>query len=290
MIISNIFGGLGNQMFQYAMGKSLSINKNEYFKIDTRNLKKSLRNFELNEVFKCEINFASKNDLKKILSWQKNIFFQKFLRKKQFKFLRKKNFIVEPYFHYWKDVNKLKKNIYLHGNWQSEKYFINNEKIIKKNFQFKQPLIDINFKISNDIKNSNSVSLHIRRRDYLTDKKNSFIGICSIDYYKKGISIISSKITNPVFYIFSDDIEWAKKNFTNNLNIKFIEHNIKHKSHFDLQLMSLCKHNIIANSSFSWWGAWLNTNANKIIIAPQKWFQHGPLITVDLIPNSWIKI
>jgi len=290
MIISNILGGLGNQMFQYAMGKSLSINNNEEFKIDIRNFKKYFRKFELNLVFDCEINFASKNDLENILSWQKKLFFQKLLKMKLFKFLRKKNFIVEPYFHYWKDVNKLKQNLYLYGYWQSEKYFIKNEKIIRKNFQFKQPLTNKNFIISNEIKNSNSISLHIRRGDYLTDKKNSFVGVCSVDYYKKAISIISSKIINPVFYIFSDDMQWVKKNFTNNLNNKFIDHNDNQKSHFDLQLMSLCKHNIIANSSFSWWGAWLNSNANKIVIAPQKWFQHGPLITKDIIPNSWLQI
>lgn len=290
MIISNIIGGLGNQMFQYAMGKSLSINKNEHFKIDVRNFKKYFRNFELNDVFKCEINLASKTDLDTILSWQNNFFFQKILKKKQFKFLRKNNFIVEPHFHYWKDVNKLKKNIYLYGYWQSEKYFINNEKNIRKNFQFKQPLIDKNLKISNGIKNSNSVSLHIRRGDYLTDKKNLFVGVCSIDYYKKAISIISSKIKRPVFYIFSDDMEWVKKNFTINFNFELIDHNNGYKNHFDLQLMSLCKHNIIANSSFSWWGAWLNSNTNKIVIAPQKWFQHGSLNTKDIIPNSWLKI
>jgi hypothetical protein len=290
MIISNIIGGLGNQMFQYAAGKSLSINKNEEFKIDIRNFKEYFRKFELNTVFDCEINFASKNDLKDILSWQKNLFFQKLLKMKQFKFLRKKNFIVEPHFHYWEDVNKLKKNLYLYGYWQSEKYFIKNEKFIRKNFLFKQPLINKNFIISNEIKNSNSVSLHIRRSDYLTDKKNSFIGVCSIDYYKKAISIISSKITNPVFFFFSDEIEWVKKNFTNNLNFIFVDHNDKQKSHFDLQLMSLCRHNIIANSSFSWWGAWLNTNANKIVIAPQKWFQSGSMISKDIIPNSWLQI
>jgi len=99
MIISNILGGLGNQMFQYAMGKSLSINNNEEFKIDIRNFKKYFRKFELNLVFDCEINFASKNDLENILSWQKKLFFQKLLKMKLFKFLRKKNFIVEPYFH-----------------------------------------------------------------------------------------------------------------------------------------------------------------------------------------------
>jgi hypothetical protein len=141
MIIFNILGGLGNQMFQYEAGKSLSINKNEEFKIDIRNF--------------------------------------------------------------------------------------------KKNFQFKELLMDKNLKISNDIKNSNSVSLHIRRGDYLTNKINSFIILCSADYYKKAISIIFSKITNPVFYFFSDEMEWVKKNFTNNLNIKFVDHNNKPKSHFD---------------------------------------------------------
>lgn len=290
MIISNILGGLGNQMFQYAMGRSLALKKKDNFKIDIRNFKKYFRNFELNNVFACEINFASENDLKKILSWQKNIFLHKFLKKNYFKFFRKKNFIVEPHFHYWQNVNKLQKNIYVYGYWQSERYFKENEKVIRKDFKFKKTLHNQNLCIANDIKNSNSISLHIRRGDYLSDKKNSFVGICSIDYYKKAIEIVSNKIKNPIFYIFSDDMKWVKQNFNHKLNLRYVDNNQKQNSHFDLQLMSLCNHNIIANSSFSWWGAWLNSNKNKIVIAPKKWFKSGPLITSDIIPDSWIKI
>jgi hypothetical protein len=291
MIISNIIGGLGNQMFQYAAGKSLAIKLGDAFKVDLRLFVdyKLHQGFQLDKVFYCTIDVANHNDLVNVLSWQHNLIIKKFLRKSVLKILRNNRFIVEPYHHYWNGINNLTGNLYLDGYWQNEKYFIEMEDIIRKDFIFKEPLSQNNKIIAQHIASVNAVSLHIRRGDYVTNKKNSFIGLCQIDYYKKAIEIIKHNTFKPIFFVFSDDIPWAKENLSDILNINFVDNNKKNESYNDMRLMSLCRHNIIANSSFSWWGAWLNSFNDKIIIAPKKWFINDSYKT-NVVPKNWIKI
>ena len=285
MIIVNIVGGLGNQMFQYSLGRSLTIKLNDNLKIDLRNFLnfKLHNNFELDKVFNCFVDVAKKKDLDEVLSFQSNIFYQKILKRKIFKIFRKNNFIFEPYYHYWENIKTLKKDLYLFGYWQSEKYFIDIEKTIRKDFTFKHPLSQQNSKIEEYIRKVNAVSLHSRRGDISIRKKNNFIEPCDIDYYKNAIKIIKSKISKPIFFIFSDDISWIKKNLSSHSEFVFIDHNSGDKSHNDLRLMSLCRHHIISNSTFSWWGAWLNSYEDKIIISPKKWFLNENFNIKDLI-------
>lgn len=152
-----------------------------------------------------------------------------------------------------------------------------------------EPLSGENKIISDEIRKTNSVSLHIRRGDYITSKiTNKFHGTCCLGYYKKAMKLINKKVKNPKYFVFSDDIYWVKKN----LEIKnafYVDDNVGDKSYIDMQLMSMCKHNIIANSSFSWWAAWLNNNPNKIVIAPKKWFNDPGMDTTDLISEEWIR-
>jgi hypothetical protein len=153
---------------------------------------------------------------------------------------------------------------------------------------------EINLKIAEKIQHTESVGIHIRGRDYITNeetKKSHFT--CDILYYERCISYIRDKIYNPNFFVFSDDPEWAKTFLKTDHSFTFVEGNLWNKTNYeDLRLMSLCKHNIIANSSFSWWGAWLNNNPAKIVLAPQKWFALSELNkkTEDLVPDKWIKI
>jgi hypothetical protein len=123
----------------------------------------------------------------------------------------------------------------------------------------------------------------------VSNPKNAFIGVCSLAYYQKAIEYIKSQVKTPVFYIFSDDIEWVKSNLLLDKNTVFVGHNKGTESYNDMHLMSLCKHHIIANSSFSWWGAWLNASPNKIVVAPKKWFASNQN-DQDLIPRSWVKL
>ena len=148
----------------------------------------------------------------------------------------------------------------------------------------------MNLTISEQIAKCNSVSLHIRRGDYVSNlEANKTHGFIGIEYYNKAISFIHEQILQPHFFVFSDDIAWARENLGLIINVVFINHNQGRSSFEDMRLMSLCKYNIIANSSFSWWGAWLNTAPDKIVITPKQWFANGQ-DTSDLMPENWLKM
>lgn len=278
-------------MFQYAMGLSLAENNQTPLKLDLSQFTgyKLHNGFELSKVFNCSAEIASVTQIETLLGICKYSFIRRILKKTYLKNLRPAQYVVEPFFGYWDGVSFLGDNVYLDGYWQSEQYFIEHEKTVREHFQFKIPLSGENLALSNQIKKSNAVSLHIRRGDYVTNKKNAFIGLCSLSYYQNAISYLAKKIINPVFFVFSDDIDWAKENLNLAQEHYFVGHNHGENSHFDMHLMSLCKHHIIANSSFSWWGAWLNPSKDKIVIAPRKWFASG-LNDQDLVPKNWLRI
>ena len=288
-IYAEIRGGIGNQMFQFANGFSVAMRNKTNLKLDVRkyNLLKMHNGFELNKIFSVKAEIASEKEIYKFFKWQFNPIINFFIRH-FFKNLT--SYIVEPTFNYWPNIKKLKGNIYLEGYWQSEQYFKAYEEEIRRCFKFKRNLKGPNLVISAEIRSKNSVSLHVRRGDYLLKKNTSLYPICNLKYYLDAIEIIKSSINNPFFYIFSDDIPWAKKNFKFIRNIKFITENRNEFSYLDMQLMSLCKHHIIANSTFSWWAAWLNKNNNKIVIAPKKWFGSDHFDTSDLLPSKWVRI
>ena len=184
-------------------------------------------------------------------------------------------------------MTKKRINYYI-GYWQSEKFFKDISDEIRKDFSFPKFTSEKNLEILKLIKSYNSVSIHIRRGDYLQNR--GFNGLAPLEYYQKAIEYIKNKIENPHFFIFSNDIEWCRKNLSIE-NSYYIDWNRGEESYRDMQLMSLCKHNIIPNSTFSWWGAWLNKNPNKIVIAPEKWF--NDCVNIDysnIVPETWIKI
>ena len=292
MIISNIIGGLGNQMFQYAAGRACSLKLAVPLKLDTRDFSgyQLHQGFELDRLFNCHAEIAADTDLAKILGWQRAKLAQRLLRRPQLKNLRYKSFVVEPHFNYWSGISQLEDNKYLYGYWQSEKYFTEFTEQIREDFTFKLPFSDQNAEIAEQISQVNAVSLHVRRGDYANSPKTTAThGLCSLDYYRAAIDYVIAHVVQPHFFIFSDDIAWVKANLNIGSSAFFIDHNTNQESYNDMRLMSLCKHNIIANSSFSWWGAWLNQNAEKIVIAPTQWFSK-PADTSDLIPASWIRV
>lgn len=296
-------GGLGNQMFQYAAGKALATKLGVTLKIDLsflddRSYKKdfTFRDFELS-CFNIEEEFISKGQLERFYSSCK--IFDKCklnaLNRIAFnyaiplpKVFQHPETVVNNKFH------SLSNNTLIEGYWQSEQYFIHQQELIREKYIFKALVSDQNRLILTDIWNSNSVSVHIRRGDYAGNNViNSVHGLLDKEYYERCISHVSSKIDNPVFFFFSDDIEWVKSNFrflTEQFSTFFVNPNAGNRAFDDLRLMSNCKHNIIANSSFSWWGAWLNNNPEKIVIAPKHWFNDPSINTNDLIPGSWIRL
>lgn len=177
---------------------------------------------------------------------------------------------------------------YYEGYFQHEKYFKHLREDILKSFSLSVPLDEKNQTVLNKILETNSVSIHIRRGDYVhLEHVSKTHGTCSLDYYKKAVEYITKKVENPHFFIFSDDIDWVIKNFKIEYPFMVVDFN-QEKEYFDLNLMKNCKHNIIANSSFSWWGGWLNENPQKIVIAPKKWTLKKQ--KCDILPSGWVKL
>lgn len=276
-------GGLGNQLFQYATGRRLSHALNTKLKLDIRSYPDSYGRKYYLDCFNVNAQLADENDLR----FFEYGFGQKFLNRLPLNIFSK--IVKEKSLSFEKKILDLSDGKYLDGYWQSEKYFKDIESIIRKDITLKPEFSINNSDIFNLISHTNSVSLHVRRADYAQNKKtNSVHGTCSKEYYEKAINKFS-KIENLNIFIFSDDIAWAKQNIQPRFAHHYVDHGAE-KGYIDLVLMSHCQHHIIANSTFSWWGAWLNDNPNKIVIAPNPWFRDKTRNDKDIIPVDWIKL
>lgn len=298
MVVVNLKGGLGNQMFQYAFGRALSekcgkdlvLNTNFYHKKIVRKFIKGMLIF-LNYLIK-EGSFLG--GIKELKQNQRKYDLKYFLLEKKIK--KNRNIflpIKEERFEFIFDEKMIScdDNCSYSGYFNNEKYFINIANEIREDFRllpkYEKKLPDL---LKNDIVNNNSVSIHVRRGDYITSSAtNSFHGICDLDYYNKAIDFMISQLDNCKFFVFSDDINWCRENliFPEHRQVVFV---FGLKNYEDLTMMSFCKHNIIANSTFSWWGAWLNKNSEKIVVAPKKWLECQDFDCSDVVPQSWFKL
>jgi hypothetical protein len=203
---------------------------------------------------------------------------------------RRKEFVIEPHFNYWRGIKTVPRDGYLVGYWQSEKYFAEVAEQIREDFSFLLPPGNRNAELAREIQQVNAVSLHVRRGDYASNARTtSTHGLCSLDYYRAAIEYVAERVKQPHLYIFSDDIEWVINNLKIELPHQYVDHNHGAESYNDMRLMSMCKHHIIANSSFSWWGAWLNPSTDKIIVAPTHWFANQTNVG-DLFPQGWVTL
>ncbi len=292
MVITKLIGGIGNQMFQYAAGKALAEHHDVELKLDTNDFQfYSNRRFSLGH-FNINADIATNEEILKFIGKNKSKSLM-ILRERLGRLLplKRRKIYYEPHFHYDENFFSLPPHIYINGYWQSEKYFNNIKSIILNDFSFREPLEGVNKEISEKILSSNSVSIHIRRGDYVTNKFTFFThGVCGIEYYLNAINYISNLVEEPHFFIFSDEPEWASDNLITTFPVTFVNHNSGQNDFEDMRLLSICRHHIIANSSFSWWGAWLCKNEDKIVVAPKKWFNEYRASTKDLYPVQWVTI
>jgi len=292
-------GGLGNQMLQYAAGLDAAKKNNTQLFLDTTFLNDrfprkqfTYRKFDL-DIFILTPRFTSLSKISNVTPipgmWLWLDF--AYIKVREIfgltKIIKEKESLI-----FDQKTAPQNKSIVLWGYWQSEKYFTDVADDVRRAFRFKNELFGEAAELAEKIKSSNSVSLHVRRGDYLTFKNNKeLFGETNISYYEKAIVYIAERVETPRFFVFSDDIAWCKENIKIQFPVIYVSDlSAGPKNAFHLELMSLCKHNIIANSSFSWWGAWLNSNPNKIVVTPEKWYAGQDSKTADITPRNWIKI
>ena len=301
MIITKLISGLGNQLFEYAIGRQLAITKNVHLKLDVSFFEgQSFRSYKLDH-YNIEAKIATNSDLdpfrKEMNRYQKlhqqTSFFAKVYRNLEPVFYPKytKNYFKE---HIWwilePDVFNTPANVYVDGYWQHYKYFENMQPQIFEELTLKErPHAKAETWLADITKDASSVPVHVRRGDYVTDvNANYLMGVLPVIYYQQAISYIKQKVSNPSFYFFSDDLEWVKDNIQTDAPAYYMEGNA---DYVDLDLMRQCSHQIIANSTFSWWGAFLNRNPDKVVIAPEKWSAREDVNkNIHLQFPSWVKL
>jgi hypothetical protein len=285
-IVVRLMGGLGNQLFMYAFAKSLSIKNSIPLKLDIKSGfthdKTYKRNYLLNH-FMIEDEITSNwESYEHILGRRRRkliISFNKFLP------LMKRMYISEQIRAFDEDIYNMtiEKPVYFDGYWQSYKYFDNIDETIRKNFSVRFPLTTEELEEASRIKGCNAICLGIRRFADMPERRRSKLKILDFEYFQKAIRIIEESCLDPHFFIFTQDRIWAEQNFSKQSNITFIRSKDPHRgAAVDLHLMTLCKHHIISNSTLHWWGAWLNANPDKIIIAPNSGWG-----AKDIVPLAW---
>ncbi|MGD0347846.1 MAG: alpha-1,2-fucosyltransferase [Terracidiphilus sp.] len=301
MIVARLKGGLGNQMFQYACGFVLSLRKDTEFRFDASIYATDYatddwlakghikRNFELG-VFSLTAYPLS--------GWKE--FCVLTLLRRPFRPLRIILHLVGvPWaLRYLSDTSHFRqvhprfhdlgKNLYLDGHWQTEDYFKGYRAVIRREFAFRKPPDAQNSAMLSSIRSCNSVCVHVRRTDYTLPEFVASLGLCSVEYYRAAVAYMLRLFSDAQFFIFSDDPAWTAANLSYLASKTFVTHNVGRNDAEDLRLMMSCRHFIVANSTFSWWAAWLGNHPEKIVVAPEKWTATGE--KNDAVPAEWVRV
>ncbi len=282
-IIISLDGRMANQMFQWALARAFEQKYNKLPIIDDSTETVKLNHFKMASSLKT----VEKSLLYKIC---KMIPFHN-LRNKLTKMNFKISVVNEELGKFCENILETQAPANLKGFFQNEKYFINVREQLLKDFELNENLDKQNLEMLEKIKNTESVAVHFRRGDYTKARIANVFGCCGKNYYKNAIKIIAEKLNKkPTLFIFSDDINWVRNNIKFDYETVFVDINSGKKGYFDLELMKNCKHNIIANSSFSWWSAWLNENPDKIVVAPEPWICTRTIENdFETVPENWIK-
>ena len=287
MVIMRLIGGLGNQLFQYALGRALAVSRSTTLKLDITDYETykvhaySLGHFNVIE------SFATRDEIRRLRGggWMAKQLSRRLHRLIPF---RKDSYILEKGFAFDPEVLEPPDDVYLEGYWQSERYFTSIEGLLRREFTIRHSLSGRNQELAARITGCNAVSLHVRRGDYVSNPDSSRVhGPCGMDYHRTAVRRIAEVSPQLHLFVFSDEPEWAARNLHLDHPMTIVTGNDARHDYEDLHLMSLCRHHVIANSSFSWWGAWLSANADKIVIAPARWFAGKQHDTRDLFPPAW---
>lgn len=283
-VVVRLLGGLGNQLFQYAMGRAIADARGAELVLDTRFVKRkghvsglAIELFNFRGLFMGDSEYAQYPEWR----WKLSRALRKVIRP-CFGFFHECGFIHD------KEVGQQASTVMLSGFWQSYKYFPS-AAVLRQDLSLTTPFNHLQQTYAEAMHACNSVAMHVRRGDYVSNSKAlEKHGICSENYYQRAVEVIKERVESPVFYVFSDDPDWVKANISIE-NAVFVSDE-GFDQEVDLMLIASCKHQIIANSSFSWWGAYLNDNPTKIVIVPTPWFDDQSLSDEDMSPDNWIKL
>lgn len=293
MIITKLIGGLGNQMFQYAAGLSLARRHNTSLRLDInflldrskRYYRHTHREYALN-IFNISGSVATDDEIgEHVVPRKGNKYVYHLLIK-----LRKQNRVYsESSLRSMDDFFQIPSSAYIQGLWQDVKYSEDIEFALRREFSFKETLPKSHHSIYSEIKRHEAVCVVFRRGDYVG---HPILDLVGLDYYYKAVNIIAKRIKDPCLFVFSEDIEWCKKNFKpENIKVVFVDQEYTGpKAQYYLMLMSECKHHIIPNSTYPWWGAWLCQNPEKIVIAPNIWYKGQPYERSKILMKDWISL
>ena len=294
MIIVQITGGLGNQLFMYAAGRRLSLHHGTPLKLDVTPFRTyAARNYLLDR-FHIAQDFATPEE---IASIQAGIDPQRAFGTIRALFARRPQADARHLFRagdelagtYLPEILRTPRDVYLQGYWQSEQYFQAIEQTIRDDLRLPAEPAGANLAMAAQIGGVDAVSLHVRRGDYASNPQlGSLLGVLPLDYYQRAAERIAATVKAAHFFVFSDDPDWAKGNLRIPFPATFVAHNGPDAPQEDLRLMALCRHHVTANSSLSWWGAWLCTHAAKTVISPARWFLKTPM--PDIAPATWIRL
>ena len=294
MIIMRLMGGLGNQLFQYALGRRLALARRTTLRLDASKLLhiRPPRQYRL-DPFNIPESRTTAEEVWRVSIPHRTDWYARarnFVEKRRPYYRR--SFIEERSLCFDAQILDCPASAYLVGYWQSEKYFGSVAPVLRQDLVLRTPLVGRNAETAAQIQNSTAVSVHVRREDYANDTSTrAYYADCSPEYYRTAANyLLEAGVTAPRFFVFSDDISWARTHITLPGLIDWVDHNGPDCDYEDLRLMNLCQHHIIANSSFSWWGAWLGSNPEKLVVAPQKWLNDPTKNTRDIVPECWIRI
>ncbi len=285
MLIVKFNGGLGNQLFQYAFFEYLRLNGQKvYADLSDYQYHYHHYGYEIEKVFGCRLERAGKKQIRAlaidhdylIVKCLEKVLRIKICKESEFYELNRISVI---------EGGPIEADTYFSGYWQNVHYVHSTENVLRKRLVFKEPMRGKDWEWFEQFKHRDTVSVHVRRKDYLQNKNLG--GICTEPYYMRAIDYMRARLYKPMFIFFSDDIEWCRDRFREHMDTYYVDWNKGKDSYKDMRLMSLCKNNIIANSSFSWWGAWLNDNKDKIVIMPKRWTRYSDSTVMS---PGWVRM
>ena len=290
MIYVRLLGGLGNQMFQYAVGRRLAERRNTELTLDTSQLGTpdpsgaTTRFYELG----CFHIRATLTGTPAAI-YHPTTYLARARRRLGLRHRRR--LITESHLGFDRGVLDAPDGTVLNGYWQDARYFEDIAPIIRDELRFRGAPSEATRAVARQIAGTEAVSLHVRRGDYISNPDtNRFHGTCNVEYYRLAMAHMASVLRQPHFYAFSDDPDWTREHLASEHPLRIVDHNPPDRGHEDMRLMTACRHHIIANSSFSWWGAWLNASPDKIVVAPRRWYRDEAADAVHELPDAWLRL